>query len=103
MRKSKSKRQPRPVAGVAHYRVPKVPLIEREIEVVRLLSLGCTVHEAAAILQLASSTVDNYKTSAMKKLGASKAALLTRAAIKAGISSLDDRLTSAERRRLRDM
>jgi DNA-binding CsgD family transcriptional regulator len=99
MRKSKLKRSARPVAN---HRVPKEPLSEREIEVVRLLSLGCSIYDAAAILDLSSSTVDNYKAWAMKKLGVTKAALLTREAIKTGISSLNDRLTSAERRRLRE-
>jgi DNA-binding CsgD family transcriptional regulator len=103
MQKPNSKSQAKPIGLAARRRIPKEPLSEREIEVARLISLGCSVYEAAAILQLASSTVDNYKTGAMKKLGTSKAVLLTRAVIKAGISSLNDRLTSAERRRLRRM
>ncbi|NLS95026.1 MAG: hypothetical protein GXX96_22950 [Planctomycetaceae bacterium] len=36
-------------------------LAPREKEVVRLSSLGCTVHESAKILKLAPSTVDNHK------------------------------------------
>jgi DNA-binding CsgD family transcriptional regulator len=74
-------------------------LTEREIQVVRLISLGCTVEEAAAILKLASNTVDNHKSRAMAKLGTDKAALLTRIAIKKKISSLTDKLTAAEKRR----
>ncbi len=74
-------------------------LSDREREVVRLLSLGCTVAEAAAILKLAPSTVDNHKTRAMGKLGTDKAALLTRIALKTRITSQKDKLTLAEKRR----
>ena len=74
-------------------------LTERETEVVRLVSLGCTVKEAAAILKLAPSTVDNHKARAMAKLGTNKAALLTRLAIKMRISPLNDKLTLGEKRR----
>lgn len=74
-------------------------LTPRETEIVRLLSLGCTVREAAAILRLAPSTVDNHKLRAMTKLETNKLALLTRLAIKFRISSLNDRLTPMEKRR----
>jgi DNA-binding CsgD family transcriptional regulator len=74
-------------------------LTNREKEVVRLLSLGCTVNQAAAILKLAPSTVDNHKTRAMGKLGTDKLALLTRLAVKLRISSMRDKLTVAEKRR----
>ncbi len=76
-----------------------VQLTKREIEVVRLVSLGCTVAEAAAVLKLAPSTVDNHKSRAMGKLGTDKMALLTRLAIKHRYTSLSDRLTVGERRR----
>ena len=62
-------------------------LTQRETEVVRLISLGCTVKEAAAILRLAPSTVDNHKSRAMKKMGTDKLALVTRLALKMRISS----------------
>ncbi len=74
-------------------------LTQRETEVVRLISLGCTVKEAAAILRLAPSTVDNHKSRAMKKLGTDKLALVTRLALKIGISSMKDKLTATEKRR----
>ncbi len=74
-------------------------LTERETQVVRLVSLGCTVSEAAKILKLAPNTVDNHKSRAMAKLGTDKAALLTRIAIKKRITSLSDKLTTAEKRR----
>ena len=76
-----------------------VELTERERQVVRLVSLGCSVKEAAAVLKLAPNTVDNHRSRAMAKLGTDKAALLTRIAIKNRISSLKDQLTPAEKRR----
>jgi len=76
-----------------------VKLTPREKEVVRLVSLGCTVKEAAAILKLAPSTVDNHKNRAMAKLGTDKVALLTRRAVKMRLTSLNDKLTTAEKRR----
>ena len=74
-------------------------LTQRETEVVRLISLGCTVKEAAAILRLAPSTVDNHKSRAMKKMGTDKLALVTRLALKMQISSMNDKLTATEKRR----
>ena len=74
-------------------------LTQRETEVVRLISLGCTVKEAAAVLRLAPSTVDNHKSRAMKKLGTDKLALVTRLALKMQISSMKDKLTATEKRR----
>ena len=76
-----------------------VQLTKRHKEVVRLLSLGCTVKEAAAILKLAPSTVDNHKTAAMARLGTDKLALLTRLALKLRVSSLKDKLTPQEKRK----
>jgi DNA-binding NarL/FixJ family response regulator len=76
-----------------------VHLSERQTEVVRLLSLGCTVKEAAKVLKLSPSTVDNHKNTAMARLGTDKAALLTRLAIKTRITSLSDKLTTAEKRK----
>jgi len=76
-----------------------VKLTKREKEVVRLLSLGCSVNQAAAILKLAPSTVDNHKTRAMGKLGTDKLALLTRLAIKTRVSTMRDKLTLGEKRR----
>lgn len=76
-----------------------VRLTNRETEVVRLISLGCTVPEAAAILGLAPSTVDNHKSRAMSKLGTDKVALLTRVALKLKVTSMTDKLTPSEQRR----
>jgi len=73
-------------------------LTQRHKEVIRLLSLGCTVREAARILKISPSTVDNHKTAAMARLGTDKLALLTRLAIKLRISKLNDRLTLREKR-----
>lgn len=74
-------------------------LTPRQLEVVRLVSLGCIVEEVANILDLAVSTVDNHKAAAMKTLGTDKATLLTRIAIKHRISPLDDKLTRTEKRK----
>jgi DNA-binding CsgD family transcriptional regulator len=74
-------------------------LTPREKDVVRLASLGCTVHESAKILKLAPSTVDNHKARAMAKLGTDKAALLTRLAIELKVTSMTDKLTPAEKRK----
>ncbi|HVU87524.1 MAG TPA: LuxR C-terminal-related transcriptional regulator [Pirellulales bacterium] len=76
-----------------------IQLTPRERQVVRLLSLGCTVREAAKVLKLAPSTVDNHKAKAMSKLGTNKVALLTRIAIKERVSKLTDRLSAQEKRR----
>ena len=76
----------------------RVELTKRHKEVVRLLSLGCTVKEAAKILKISPSTVDNHKTAAMGRLGTDKLALLTRLAIKLRITKLTDKLTPREKR-----
>jgi DNA-binding CsgD family transcriptional regulator len=76
-----------------------LPLTPRQTEVVRLVSLGCTNEEAANILGLAVSTVDNHKAAAMRMLGTDKATLLTRIAIKNKITKLDETLTAAEKRK----
>ncbi len=77
------------------------PLTRRQTEIVRLLSLGCTMNEAAAILGLSSATIDNAKTAAMARLGCDKAALLTRLALKLKITSMGDALTTQEKRKNR--
>jgi DNA-binding CsgD family transcriptional regulator len=73
-------------------------LTPRQREVVRLISLGCTVKEAAGVLDLAPNTVDNHRTRAMKVLDVDRATLLTRVAIKYGVSGLNDKLSAAEQR-----
>jgi DNA-binding NarL/FixJ family response regulator len=69
-------------------------------EVTRLVSLGCTNEQIAAILGLEPSTVDNHKQRAYRALGVSKSVILTRVAIKHRLSSLNDELTRTEKRRL---
>ena len=76
----------------------RVQLTQRHRQVVRLLSLGCTVKEAAKILKISPSTVDNHKTAAMARLGTDKLALLTRLAIKLRVTTLNDKLTPREKR-----
>lgn len=74
-------------------------LTPREEQIVRLASLGCTSNEIGKILKLAPSTVTNHKARAMAKLGTDKAALLTRLAIKLKVTSMNDKLTPAEKRK----
>ena len=74
-------------------------LTERHKQVVRLVSLGCSIYEAADILKISPNTVDNHKMEAMRRLGVNKIALLTRVAIKLRITSLSDTLTPTEKRR----
>jgi DNA-binding CsgD family transcriptional regulator len=76
----------------------RVQLTQRHRQVVRLLSLGCTVKEAAKILKISPSTVDNHKTAAMARLGTDKLALLTRLALKLRVTTLNDKLTPREKR-----
>ena len=74
-------------------------LTPRQTEVVRLVSLGCSSQEVAAILGLAVSTADNHKATAMRVLGTDKSTLLTRLAIKLKITSANETLTAAEKRK----
>jgi DNA-binding CsgD family transcriptional regulator len=77
----------------------KPNLTPRQTEIVRLTSLGCTSEECAKILGVAVSTVDNHKAAAMKLLGTDKAALVARLAMKYKITSMADKLTTAEKRK----
>jgi DNA-binding CsgD family transcriptional regulator len=75
-------------------------LSPRQREIVRLTSLGCTSHEIATILGMSRWTVENHQFQAKERLGVSKAAVLTRIAIKHRISPLDDKLSAAEEKKL---
>ncbi len=74
-------------------------LTVRQREVARLVSLGCTVDEIAAILGISPNTAANHRDRVMKALGTERAAVLTRVVIKHRISSVNDRLTRAEKRK----
>lgn len=74
-------------------------LTPRQVEIVRLLSLGCTVKETAKLLGLAPSTVDNHKSRAMEILGTDKVVLLARLAMWYGITTPEETLTPAEKRK----
>ena len=74
-------------------------LTPRQREVVRLTSLGCTVNEIAKVLNIAPSTADNHRSRAMKILGTDRAVLLARIAIKYKISSMNDKMSLAERKK----
>ena len=74
-------------------------LTKRHREIVRLVSLGCTMNEIADILDVSPNTVDNHRLTAMKRLGVDRATILTRVAIKYGISSMRDELSRTECRK----
>jgi DNA-binding CsgD family transcriptional regulator len=74
-------------------------LTPRLRQVVRLASLGCTLQDIGDILGISPNTADNHRTRAMKILGVDRTALLTRAAIKLRVSSLNDKLTPSEKRK----
>ncbi len=76
-----------------------IHLTEREREVVRLISLGCSDEDMANILGIAVPTVNTHRMNAMHKFGVQKATLLTRLPIKHRISSMKDKLTAAEKRK----
>jgi DNA-binding CsgD family transcriptional regulator len=75
-------------------------LSPRQRQIVRLTSLGCTSHQIATILGMSRWTVENHQFQAKDRLGVSKAAVLTRVAIKYKISPLNDELSAAEQRKL---
>lgn len=75
-------------------------LSPRQREIVRLTSLGCTSHEVAKILGMSRWTVENHQFQAKERLGISKAALLTRIAVKYKVSPLTDQLSAAEQKKL---
>jgi len=75
-------------------------LTPRPREVVRLISLGFTIPEIAAILDVAPNTVDNQRQAALRTLGVSRSTLLTRLAIEHRIAPIGDKLTRSEKRKL---
>lgn len=80
--------------------ITKKDLHPREVSVIRYISLGYSTVEIATLLDLKPPTVDTYRTSAMKALGVSKAALVTRMALLLKISNLKDSLTAEEQKKL---
>jgi DNA-binding NarL/FixJ family response regulator len=92
-------RAARPAPAKKRKPAAKIHLTPREEEIFRLLSLGCTVREAAASLDVAPSTADNHKARLMAKLGVDKAAILTRRAIQMGVTNMKDKLDAREKRR----
>ena len=75
-------------------------LSPRQRQIVRLTSLGCTSHEIAAILGMSRWTVENHQFQAKERLGVSKAAVLTRIAIKYKLSPLNDALSRSVQRKI---
>ncbi len=76
-----------------------VGLSRREWQTTRLLALGASVADAAAIMDIARNTVDNHRTRAFARLGVSKIADLTRVAIRLGIITADEELTREEKKK----
>ena len=74
-------------------------LTPRQREVVRLISLGCSDVEIGKILTLSPATVNNHRSAAMRTLGTDKAALIARLALRYRVSTLEDRLTTTEKRK----
>jgi len=77
--------------------MPKPALTDRQVQVVRLVSLGCSIEEISKILGLAFPTVNNHRARAMKSFGTDKAVLMTRMAIKYKIIDINDKLTPEEK------
>ncbi len=75
-------------------------LTPRHRQVVRLISLGCSLTDIAAILDLEPTTIDNHKQAAMRTLGVGKSTLVTRVAIKHHLSPIKDELTRSEKRKI---
>ena len=65
--------------------ITAVELIEREVEVLRLVALGHTNQEVADALYLSVKTVESYKGRLMEKLGLRGRAALVRYAVEAGL------------------
>ncbi len=100
-RKKTARPKPRPrgrTIAVKAARPGKIRFTPREEQIFRLISLGCSVKEIAAILDVAPSTADNHKARLMAKLGTDKSALVTRLAVQYGVSPMSDRLTPSEKR-----
>ena len=95
----KSMCEHRPSTRIRQRHLVPAELTEKEAQVVRLTSLGCTQREAAAILKVAPTAVDTRKSRAMAKLDVNKTAILTRLALKHRITSMKDKLTLTEKRR----
>jgi DNA-binding NarL/FixJ family response regulator len=74
--------QPQSPAGLD---TPLTRLSERELEVLRLISLGHTNKEIADMLSLSVKTVETYKARVMEKLGLRSRAGLVRFALKHGL------------------
>jgi DNA-binding CsgD family transcriptional regulator len=74
-------------------------LSPRQRQVVRLASLGCSSKEIGLILGIATKTAQTARERAMQVLGATTTPMVTRLAIQYGITTFDDKLTAAEKRK----
>jgi DNA-binding NarL/FixJ family response regulator len=69
-------------------RVPPVPLSPRERELLRLLTKGLTIAQAAAVLQISASTAASYAKSLYRKLDVTNRAEATLEATRRGLIKL---------------
>jgi len=67
----------------------RLPLTDRQREVLQLVSEGLTLKEVSHALKISLSTVEFHKLEAMRRLGLESTAELIRYAISHGISSVD--------------
>jgi DNA-binding NarL/FixJ family response regulator len=79
-------------------RAQQLSVMQRHVT--RLVALGCSVAEAAQMLEISENTAEKHKCRAMQRLGLHKLSLMTRAAIETGISPIGDKLSDEERGRL---
>ena len=66
-------------------------LAGREREVVQLLAEGKTSKEIASLLHISVKTVETHRRNIMSKLNVGSVALLTKFAIREGLTSVEDR------------
>jgi two-component system response regulator NreC len=65
------------------------PLTPREREVLKLIADGNTNQEVAERLRLSRKTVENHRTSIMRKLGVHDVTELVKYALRTGLISID--------------
>lgn len=73
------------IEGRTGSEVPKTALTERELQVLTLISHGCTNRMIALELGISIKTVDSHRTNLMNKLDLHSTAELVRYALKAGL------------------
>ena len=69
---------------------PSQVLSERQIEVLKLLALGCSAREVGRRLAISTKTVDAHRAAIKRRLGLTDTAGLTRYALRKGLIDNDD-------------